>query len=75
MEIRIGIADSNRELLVHSGQDAAEVKQIVADALAGKAAVLDLTDEKGRQILVPISRLAYIELGTSEARTVGFAAT
>ncbi|GAA4406314.1 DUF3107 domain-containing protein [Tsukamurella soli] len=75
MEVKIGIADSNRELVVQSKQDAEQVKQIVADALAGKSPLLDLTDEKGRQILVPVTRLAYVELGAHEARTVGFAAT
>ncbi|MDF0528916.1 DUF3107 domain-containing protein [Tsukamurella sp. 8F] len=75
MEVKIGIADTGRELVVQSKDDADKVKQIVTDALAGKSDLLELTDEKGRQVLVPLTRIAYVELGAPHTRTVGFAAT
>jgi hypothetical protein len=34
--------------------------------------VLTLTDEKGRRILVPADKVAYVEIGEMEARRVGF---
>jgi hypothetical protein len=34
--------------------------------------VLALTDEKGRRLLVPSQRLAYVEIGPSETPRVGF---
>ena len=37
---------------------------------AGKT--LSLTDTKGRQILVPHSKIAYIEAGNAADRKVGF---
>ena len=51
MEIKIGIADSNRELVVQSKDEVDTVKKAVADALAGRTELLELTDEKGKQYL------------------------
>ena len=31
-----------------------------------------LADARGRQVLVPADKLAYVEIGESEARKVGF---
>ncbi len=75
MEIKIGIAESNRELVVQSKDKAEDVKKAVADALAGRAELLELTDEKGKQYLIPAARVSYVELGTSESRSVGFNAS
>ena len=35
---------------------------------------ITLTDEKGRQIIVPSSVLGYVEIGAEEVRRVGFGA-
>ncbi|ADG77748.1 ATP-binding protein OS=Tsukamurella paurometabola (strain ATCC 8368 / DSM / CCUG 35730 / CIP 100753 / JCM 10117 / KCTC 9821 / NBRC 16120 / NCIMB 702349/ NCTC 13040) OX=521096 GN=Tpau_1116 PE=4 SV=1 [Tsukamurella paurometabola] len=74
MEIKIGIADSNRELVVQSKDSADDVKKAVTDVFGGSSAVLALTDEKGKQYLVPAARVAYVEIGSNENRSVGFAA-
>ncbi|WP_019202652.1 DUF3107 domain-containing protein [Tsukamurella sp. 1534] len=74
MEIKIGIADSNRELVVQSNDSAENVRKAVTEALAGRSEILELNDEKGKQYLVPFTRLAYVEIGTADSRTVGFAA-
>jgi hypothetical protein len=44
----------------------------VSEALASEGGVLSLTDTKGRRILVPGARLAYVEIGTGVAGMVGF---
>ncbi|BDH58637.1 DUF3107 domain-containing protein [Tsukamurella sp. PLM1] len=75
MEIKIGIAESNRELVVQSKDSADDIKKAVADALAGRSELLELADEKGKQYLVPVTRISYVELGTSESRAVGFNAS
>lgn len=75
MEIKIGIADSNRELVVQSKDQADDVKKAVGDALAGRTELLELTDEKGKQYLVPAARVSYVEIGTTESRSVGFNAS
>ncbi|GHF77474.1 hypothetical protein FHX82_005978 [Amycolatopsis bartoniae] len=73
MEVKIGIKDSPRELVVSSGQTADEVETLVADALKAADGVFRLTDEKGRKFLVPSDRIAYVEIAPTDVRRVGFA--
>ncbi|GIG02495.1 hypothetical protein Cci01nite_75880 [Catellatospora citrea] len=63
-----------RELVVDSTQTPAEVEQMVADALASKAQLLTLVDEKGRRVIVPLDKLAYVEIAEASTRSVGFSA-
>jgi Protein of unknown function (DUF3107) len=74
VEVKIGVQHAARELVVESGLSAEEIQKTVSDALAGKSEVLSLTDERGRQVLVPSDRLAYVEIGEPETRRVGFGA-
>ncbi|MEU6705302.1 DUF3107 domain-containing protein [Streptomyces wuyuanensis] len=74
MEVKIGVQHAPREIVLESGQTAEQVEQAVADALAGKAQLLSLTDDKGRKVLVPADRIAYVELGEPTTRRVGFGA-
>lgn len=73
MEVKIGVADSPRELLVTSSQTPDEVEALVNAALAGdRAGVLALVDEKGRRYVLPSSRVSYVEIGPADGRRVGF---
>ncbi|MER5310114.1 DUF3107 domain-containing protein [Streptomyces sp. NPDC058700] len=72
MEVKIGVQHAPREIVLESGQSAEEVERAVADALAGKAQLLSLSDEKGRKVLVPAEKIAYVELGEPTVRRVGF---
>ncbi|WP_066947302.1 DUF3107 domain-containing protein [Streptomyces lushanensis] len=74
MEVKIGVQHAPREIVLESGQSAEEVERAVADALAGKAQLLSLTDDKGRRVLVPAERIAYVEIGEPTTRRVGFGA-
>ncbi|MEU7279734.1 DUF3107 domain-containing protein [Streptomyces sp. NPDC045431] len=74
MEVKIGVLHAPREIVLECGQSAADVEAAVADALAGKAQLLSLTDDKGRRVLVPADRIAYVEIGEPAARRVGFGA-
>ncbi len=71
MEIKIGIQHAQRELLVESTETAEDIEKVVAAALAD-GGLLALTDSRGRKILVPAERLAYIEIGGGVAGQVGF---
>ncbi|MFC0629081.1 DUF3107 domain-containing protein [Kribbella deserti] len=75
MEVKIGVQHSNRELVLESGQSASEIEQAVGDAFSGKEGLLLLTDDKGRRIIVPADRLAYVEIGAETVRPVGFGAS
>ena len=74
MEVKIGVQHANRELVLESEQSPDEVQALVAEALSGKTGLLQLTDEKGRRVLVPADRLAYVEIGEVSMRKVGFGA-
>lgn len=71
MEIKIGIQNVGREIVLESTQDADSVAKLVQDAIT-TGSELRLTDEKGRLVIVPGKALAYVEIGAEEARRVGF---
>jgi hypothetical protein len=73
LEIKIGIQNVGREIMLDSAQTADEVAKLVSDAMS-KGSELRLTDEKGRIIIVPGGSLGYVELGAEESRRVGFGA-
>jgi hypothetical protein len=74
VEVKIGVQFAPRELSLESTQSADEVAKAVADALKADLGVLTLVDEKGRRVLVPADKLAYVEIAESESRRVGFGA-
>jgi archaellum component FlaG (FlaF/FlaG flagellin family) len=73
VEVKIGIQNVGREIVLESSLDADAVAKIVAEAVT-KGSELRLTDEKGRQIIVPGNVLGYVEIGAEETRRVGFGA-
>ncbi|MEV4615995.1 DUF3107 domain-containing protein [Kitasatospora sp. NPDC049258] len=72
MEVKIGVQNAPREIVLESSLSADEVASAVAKALEGTEKLLSLTDEHGRRVLVPAERLAYVEIGEQAARKVGF---
>ncbi|MCW2723565.1 MAG: hypothetical protein JWN35_486 [Frankiales bacterium] len=73
VEVKIGVQFAARELVLESGQTPDEVEKAVSDALKADLGVLTLVDEKGRRVLVPADKLAYVEIAEGEQRRVGFA--
>ena len=71
MEVKIGVQHAPRELTLESAQTPAEVEQALTDAIA-KDSVLSLTDEKGRKVIVPVAKIAYVEIAESSNRPFGF---
>ncbi len=74
MEVKIGVKGANRELVVETAASADDVAAAVRAALTDDAGLLVLSDDKGRQVMVPAEKVAYVELGESETRKVGFGA-
>ena len=75
MEVKIGVQFAPRELVLESTQTPDEITKLVSDALKADLGVLTLVDEKGRRVLVPADKLAYVEIAESETRRVGFGST
>ena len=73
MEIKIGIQHVVRELTVETEETAANIEASLRKALAEDGLVA-LTDDRGRKVLVPADKIAYIDLGQDKPRGVGFGA-
>jgi hypothetical protein len=75
VDVRIGIVQSTKELDIELPDDA-DPEKVLADieaALAEDGTILWLTDRKGRQVGVPVGKVAYVELDPpSSDRRVGF---
>lgn len=71
MEVKIGVQHAARELLVETDETLENVEKMVAEAV-GSGGVISITDHKGRKVLVPAAKLAYIEIGGGVAGQVGF---
>ena len=78
MDVRIGVTYTAKEIDVDLGDEAdpAQVRTDVEQALGGDAGVLWFTDRKGRQVGVPVAKVAYVEIGApGDERRIGFAGT
>lgn len=78
MDVRIGVTYTSKEIEVELGSDAdaAGIKADIEKSLASDTGVLWLTDKRGRQVGVPVGKLAYVEIGApGDERRIGFAGT
>ena len=71
MEVKIGVENVQRELVVETDATADDVQAQLADALSG-AGVFRLVDTRGRSVLVPAAKVAYLEIGSGTSGAVGF---
>jgi hypothetical protein len=71
MEVKIGVQQVQRELVLDTDANPDEVTAQLTEAL-GSSGVLSLTDTKGRRVVVPADKVAYVEFGSTVHGTVGF---
>ena len=71
MEIKIGIQNVSRELVVNADLSADEVQTKVTEALSSGAPLV-LQDTKGSTTVVPSASIGYVETGQETKRKVGF---
>jgi hypothetical protein len=71
VEVKIGVQHSPREIALESAQTPDEVAAAVAAAVES-GGLLSLDDDKGRRLVVPGDRIAYVEIGPASHRRVGF---
>lgn len=77
MEIKVGIQHVSREVVLEVTQTSAEIEEAVATALEAtdpKKAMLTLVDERGRKVIIPSSKIGYVDIGEESGRRVGFGA-
>lgn len=71
MEVRIGVRNVAREVVIESEQTQDEVAKAVSEAIAAGTPVT-LTDEKGHTVIVPGDALGYVDIAPEQGRRVGF---
>jgi len=71
VEIKIGVQYAARELVVETEESLESVEKLVSDAVAD-GGVLTLRDRKGKHVIVPAAKIAYVEIGTNTIGAVGF---
>lgn len=69
--VRVGISETSQELHFETHLEASKVIALANEAISGNK-TLDLTDIKNRTILVPASKISYIEIGDATDQKVGF---
>lgn len=71
MEVKIGVLYAPRELLVETDTAADEIEKTLAKAIVD-GGVFSLVDNKGSRVVVPVDKLAYLEIAEPDDRRVGF---
>lgn len=73
MEVKIGITDVAREVTIETQLTTEEVQESLRKAVESSG-LFELSDEKGRHVLIPAARVGYVDIGSATARAVGFGA-
>ncbi|RRR97622.1 DUF3107 domain-containing protein [Glycomyces terrestris] len=71
MEVKIGVQYAPRELVLESKLSPKDLSDTIEQAVEG-GGVLRLEDDKGRQVIVPVEKIAYVEIAATNVRSVGF---
>ena len=71
MEVKIGVQNVAREILLESEQSPQEVEALVTAALT-EGGLLNLVDGSGRRVIVPVAGIGYVDLGAAKKGSVGF---
>jgi hypothetical protein len=71
MDVNIGVQHIARDISIETEESAEAITAKVTEAINSDG-LLSLTDAKGRVVLVPGSKIAYIDLGPATGRRVGF---
>jgi Protein of unknown function (DUF3107) len=71
VQVRVGVQNVPKELVVETSLSSDEIEQAVGDALADPEGVFTLRSKNGR-VVVPASKLAYVEIAETDVPSVGF---
>ena len=71
MEVKIGVVYAPRELVVETEQSAEDVEKTLSKAIVD-GGVFTLIDTKGSRVVVPVDKIAYLEVAKTDDRKVGF---
>ncbi|AIJ33000.1 MULTISPECIES: DUF3107 domain-containing protein [Corynebacterium] len=72
MDIKIGLADTPRELVIKLPEGQEDFISTIEQAIDAGQATVKVVDDKERTYLIRTDRIAYVEQGSTTARSVGF---
>ncbi|MDO9379125.1 MAG: DUF3107 domain-containing protein [Nocardioidaceae bacterium] len=73
MDVRIGVQNAAREMTVDAELDRDAIVEALRAAIADEG-LLVVKDKKGGSVVVPAEKIAYLEFGADNGRSVGFGA-
>ncbi|WP_018296159.1 DUF3107 domain-containing protein [Corynebacterium lubricantis] len=73
MDIKIGLAESPRELVISSSDSQDDVVAKITQAIESNQPTVTLQDAKERKFVLRTDRISYVEVGQSAPHAVGFA--
>lgn len=73
VEIRIGIINTARELVIQTAASTTELEKAIAEGLGTDNGTIRFEDEKGHIFVVASRNLGYVEIGVEKTRKIGFA--
>jgi len=71
VEVKIGVQHAPRELVVDTDATPEDIEARLTEAMSANG-VFRVNDVKGRSVVVPADKIAYVELGSPTSSTVGF---
>jgi len=71
VEVKIGVQNVAREIVVESKQTPDEVEALVTAALT-EGGLLNLVEDSGRRVIVPVATIGYVDVGVARKGSVGF---
>lgn len=71
MEVKVGVVYAPRELVVEVEQSPEEVEKSLQKAIVD-GGTFSLVDEKGHRVVIPVDKIAYLEVAKPDDRKVGF---
>lgn len=71
MEVKIGVLYAPRELLVETDTAPEEIEKSLSKAIV-EGGIFSIVDNKGSRVVIPVDKLAYLEIAEPDDRRVGF---
>lgn len=71
MEIKIGVREIGRELVVETETPAEDIERAFSEALKDNG-VFTLVAANGRRLLLSAQQIGYLDMATEHSRPVGF---
>jgi hypothetical protein len=71
VEVKIGVQNVAREIVLESELSPEEVEALVTSAFTD-GGLLNLVDGSGRRVVIPVATIGYVDLGAAKKSSVGF---